>query len=190
MRKVLYTMTVSLDGYVETADGSLEWTTPDVELHQHFNDRESEIDLHLYGRRLYETMKVWGDLTAWGDENPMTPVEKEYAAIWNPKPKVVFSTTLQEVGWNSRLVRGNVEEEVKRLKSEPGKYMSVGGPGLAATLMRAGLIDEYWVYVAPIILGAGKRMFPELEKPIKLQLMETRQFGGGVMMLRYEQKKE
>jgi dihydrofolate reductase len=186
MRKVLYTMTVSLDGYVEDANGSIGWTTPSAELHQHFNDRESEIDLHLYGRRLYDTMKVWGDMTAWGDLNPISPVEKEYAAIWQPKPKVVFSTTLQEVGWNSRLVRGNMEEEVKRLKSQPGKYISVGGPGLAASLMQYGLIDEYWLYVAPVLLGGGKRFFPNLKEPIKLRLLETQNFPEGVVMLRYE----
>lgn len=183
MRKVLYTITVSLDGYVEDANGSIGWTVPSEELHQHFNDRESEIDLHLYGRRLYETMKVWGN---YAEEHPSpTAIELEYAEIWNKKPKVVFSTTLPEVGWNSRLVRGNVREEVERLKREPGKYMSVGGPGLAASLMRLGLIDEYWLYVAPIILGGGKRMFPELEQPIKLQLQETKNFSEGVTMLRY-----
>ncbi len=184
MRKVLYAMTASLDGYVEDANGSLDWSVPDVALHQHFNDREREFDLLLYGRRLYETMKVWGTYAQ--DHPSATAVELEFAEIWNNKPKVVFSTTLDKVEWNSRLVRGNVEEEVKRLKSEPGKYMAVGGPGLAASLMRLGLIDEYWVYVAPIILGGGKRMLPELKEPIVLQLLETRNLSGGVTMLRYE----
>ena len=96
------------------------------------------------------------------------------------KPKVVFSTTLEQVNWNSRLVRGNVEEEVGRLKSEPGKYISVGGPGLAASLMCYGLIDEYWLYVRPIILGKGKRMFPELEK------VPQSIFGGYLMRRAYE----
>jgi dihydrofolate reductase len=187
MRKVVYPMTVSLDGYVEDANGSIEWGSPSAELHQYFNDRESMFDMHVYGRRTYEIMKVWGDLSAWGDQNPISPVEKEYAAIWQPKPKVVFSTTLQEVGWNSRLVRGNVEEEMKRLKSESGQYISVGGPGLAASLMQYGLIDEYWLYVRPIVLGGGKRFFPDLKEPIKLKLLETREFPGEVLMLRYEQ---
>jgi dihydrofolate reductase len=177
-------MTVSLDGYVEAADGSIDWTAPDAELHQHFNDRESEIDLHLYGRRLYETMAVWGELN---ESSPISAQEKEYAVIWKEKPKVVFSTTLEQVNWNSRLVRGNVEAEVGRLKSEPGKYISVGGPGLAASLMCYGLIDEYWLYVRPIILGKGKRMFPELDEPLKLTLLETKNFSQGVVMMRYEQ---
>ncbi len=183
MRKVLYTMTVSLDGYVEDANGSLDWSGPDAALHQHFNDREREFDLHLYGRRLYETMKVWETYAQ--DHPSATAVELEYAEIWNKKPHVVFSTTLKEVGRNSRLVQGNVREEVERLKREPGKYMAVGGPGLAASLMRLGLIDEYWVYVRPIILGGGKRMFPELKEPLKLRLMDTRTFSEGVVMMRY-----
>ena len=182
MRKVIYPMTVSLDGYVEAADGSIEWGAPDPESFQHFTDREADIDLHLYGRRLYETMSVWGEL---GDDSPISPQMKEYARIWKPKPKVVFSTTLQEVGWNARLVHDHVAEEVCRLKNQPGKYISVGGPELAASLMRLGLIDEYWLHIRPIILGGGKRYFPALDEPIPLRLMETKQFGGGVVMLKY-----
>ncbi len=185
MRKVMYAMTVSLDGYVEDANGRIDWTTPTPESHQHFNDREADIDLHLYGRRNYEIMQVWGELD---DESSISPEMKEYARIWKPKPKVVFSTTLQQVGgWNTRLVRENAIDEVRRLKSEPGKYMAVGGPGLASSLMRAGLIDEYWLYLQPIILGGGKRFFPDLDTPIKLRLLERREFPGGVVMLRYEQ---
>ncbi len=187
MRKVIYTMTVSLDGYVEAADGSIEWTSPSAELHQHFNDREGEIDLHLYGRRLYETMVVWGSL----DENSsISAQEVEYAGIWKRKPKFVFSTTLHDVGWNSTLIRESALEEVKRLKNQPGKFISVGGPGLASSLMRHGLIDEYWLYVQPIILGGGKRMFPALDEPIRLKFMETRNFSGGVTLLRYGKSEE
>ncbi len=183
MRKVMYTMTVSLDGFVESTEGKIDWTTPDAELHQHFNDREREIDLHLYGRRLYETMAVWG---TWEQTPSDMPQTAEYAKIWLAKPKAVFSKTLQEVAWNSRLVRGDAAEEVRRLKNEPGKYMSVGGPGLAGSLMQQGLIDEYWLYVRPIVLGGGKRMFPELQNRIPLRLIETRNFAEGVVMMRYE----
>ena len=190
MRKVIYPMTVSLDGYVEDANGSIDWGAPDEETHQYFNDREADIDLHIYGRRTYETMKVWGDMSAWGDLNPITPVEEEYAAIWKPKPKVVFSTTLQEVGWGATLFHDNVEQEVRKLKEQPGKYISAGGPGLAASLIRLGLVDQYWLYVKPIILGGGKRYFPALDEPIKLRLIEQREFPGGMMFLRYEQAKE
>ncbi len=184
MRKVMYPMTVSLDGFVEAADGQIDWGSPDAELHQHFNDREREIDVHLYGRRLYELMSAYWPTA---DQNPEEPTAQtaEYARIWMEKPKVVFSTTLKQVGWNSRLAVGNLAEEINRLKAEPGKYMSVGGPGLAGSLMRLGLIDEYWLYVRPILLGGGKRMFPPLEDRIQLRLLETRTFGGGVVMMRY-----
>ncbi len=120
------------------------------------------------------------------EEDPSAPeYAVEYARIWKQKPKVVFSTTLEQVGWNSRLVRGNVLEEVSRLKAEPGNYMSVGGPGLASSLMQLGLIDEYWLYLRPIILGGGKRMFPPLQESVPLRLLETMRFGEEVVMMKY-----
>ncbi len=123
MRKVIYAMSVSLDGFIETTNGDLSWSFPDEELHKHFNDRESTIDIHLYGRRLYENMAAFWPTA---DENPSAPkLEIEYARIWKNKPKVVFSKTLEQVGWNSRLVKGNIADEVNRLKEQPGSYMSV-----------------------------------------------------------------
>ncbi|HEX8991352.1 MAG TPA: dihydrofolate reductase family protein [Anaerolineales bacterium] len=183
MRKVIYPMTVSLDGFVESADGKLDWGDPSEKLHRYFNDRERMIDLHLYGRRLYELMAAfWPSV----EEDPAAPdYVVEYSRIWKQKPKIVFSTKLEQVGWNSRLVRGNVLEEVSRLKAEPGNYMSVGGPGLASSLMQLGLIDEYWLYVRPIILGAGKRMFPPLGERVPLRLLETRRFEEEVVLMRY-----
>ena len=115
MRKVIYAMSVSLDGFIEAANGDLSWSDPDEELHRHFNERESEIDIHFYGRRLYENMAAY-----WGtaDQNPSAPQhEIEYARIWQNMPKVVFSTTLDRVRWNSRLVRGDIPGEVNRLKA-------------------------------------------------------------------------
>ena len=186
MRKVMYGMNVSLDGFIESSDGLLDWSFPDEELHQHFNDLESQIDVLLYGRRLYETMAAFWPTA---DEDPsLPPYVVEYARIWKSKPKIVFSTTLDQVGWNSTLVRGNITEEVDRLKSQPGNYLSVGGAGLAASFMRLGLIDEYWLYYTPVILGGGKPMFPSLSDRIELQLMETRNFGCGVTLLRYQRR--
>ena len=183
MRKIIYALTVSLDGFVESADGKLDWGAPSPELHQYFNDRESVIDLHLYGRRLYELMAAsWPQV----EDDPSAPgYAVEYSRIWKKKPKVVISTTLQQVGWNSRLVRGNVLEEVTRLKAEGSNYISVGGPGLASSLMQLGLVDEYWLYLRPIILGGGKRMFPPLEQPVPLRLLETRNLADEVVMMRY-----
>lgn len=183
MRKVFYAMSVSLDGFIEAADRDLRWFDPDEELHEHFNDWEAMIDIHLYGRRLYENMAAYWPTAG---ENPSaTKVEIEYARIWKEMKKIVFSKTLKKVGWNSQLVSGNIAQEVNRMKAQSGKDMSVGGAGLASTFMQLGLIDEYCLYVHPIILGGGKPMFPHLRDKINLQIVETRTFGSGVVLLRY-----
>jgi len=179
----MYAMSVSLDGFIETPDGDLSWSFPDEELHQHFNEREAMIDIYMYGRRLYENMAAFWPTA---DENPSAPQhEIEYARIWKTKPKIVFSKTLDHVEWNSSLVRGNIVEEVNQLKAQPGKGLSVGGASLASTFMQLGLIDEYSLYIHPVILDAGKQMFGRLYKKINLQLIETRTFGSGVVLLKY-----
>ena len=184
MRKVIYAMSVSLDGFIEAANGDLGWSYPDDELHRHFNDREAEIDIHFYGRRLYEKMAAFWPTA---NENPLTPdVEREYARIWKNMKKVVFSKTLKKVDWNSQLVSGDIAEEVNRLKAQPGKDMSVGGAELASSFLQLGLIDEFRLYVHPVILGGGKPMFRLLPGKIKLSLVETRAFRSGVVLLRYQ----
>ena len=188
MRKVMYAMSASLDGFVEAADGDLSWSYPDEELHKYFNDLESTIDLHLYGRRLYENMAAYWPTA---DENPDAPeYEIEYARIWKTMPKIVFSKTLERVEWNSRLVREDIAGEVSRLKAMPGGAMSVGGTEIAASFMELGLIDEYRLYVHPVILGGGKPVFHALHDPIHLRLVETRTFGSGVVLLRYQRADE
>jgi len=183
MRKVIYAMSVSLDGFIEATDGDLRWSYPDEELHQHFNEQEQLIDIHLYGRGLYENMASYWPAA---DENPAVPeVEREYARLWKEMQKVVFSATLTEVGWNSRLVKGDLAGEVGRLKVQPGGAMIVGGAGLAASFMRLSLIDEYRLYLHPIILGGGKAMFSPLQDKIALQLVATHRFGSGVVLLTY-----
>jgi len=184
MRKLIYAMTVSLDGYIETGDSDLSWTNPDEELHRHFNEKERNTGVALYGRRLYETMAAFWPTVDEHTEAPDYVIE--YAQIWMNQPKVVFSTTLEQVGWNSRLVKGNIADEVKRLKAQPGKDMSVGGAGLAASLTQLGLIDEYWLYMCPVVLGSGKPFFGPLSGKFDLRLVETHTFGSGVVMLRYE----
>ncbi len=186
MRKVVCAMTVSVDGYIEAADGGIEWTAPGDELHEYFNDRESQFDAHLYGRRLYEIMS--GAWPAIYEDPNAAPVMKRYAEIWMAKPKVVFSTTLEKVDFGSRLVREDVAGEVAKLKSQPGNYLSAGGPGLIASLMRFGLVDEFWLYISPIILGGGKRLFPKLKSAMPLELMETRRFDAGLTLMRYRTK--
>jgi dihydrofolate reductase len=180
-------MSVSLDGYIESPNDHT-WSIPDEELHRHFNDLEAATDLFLYGRGQYEVMAAYWPTA---EDNPAaSEVEREYARIWQPKPKIVFSTTLEQVGWNSRLVRGNVAEEAGRLKAQPGLTMSVGGPGLASSFMQLGLIDEYRLYVHPVILGGGKPMFPQMREKIALRLVETHTFGSGVVLLRYQRDLE
>jgi dihydrofolate reductase len=184
MGKLTYSMSISLDGFVETPSRSLDWVQVDEELHAFFNDEARAMSASLYGRRLYELMVDYWP-TAENDPSA-TPAMLEFAGIWKALPKIVFSRTLQRVDWNSRLVREDAAAEVARLKAQPGFDMDVGGPTLAATLIRAGLIDEYHLFVHPVILGAGTPFFPELADRIGLKLLETRTFGSGVVYLRYE----
>jgi dihydrofolate reductase len=179
-------MSVSLDGFGETPSRSLAWVLVDEELHASFNEEARAVSAFLYGRRLYEVMiDYWP--TAEADPSA-TPVELEFARIWKPKPKIVFSRTLKRVAWNSRLVRTDAVAEVSRLKATPGFDMGVGGPTTASTFLRAGLIDEVRLYVHPVVLGAGTPLFPPLEDRVGLHLLETRRFASGVVYLRYEVK--
>src|ERR1039457_3757383 len=182
MRKEIYAMSVSLDGYIKGTDGDLSWTFPNEEQHKYFNDQETMIDSHFYGRGLYDIMaSYWGT----ADENQIAPkVEKEYARILKDMKKIVISKTLNEVRWNSQLIRDNIAEEVNKLKLQPGRDMSVGGAGLASTFMKLGLVDEYCLYIHPIILGSGKPMFQNLNGKIQLKLIETHTFGSGVILLK------
>jgi dihydrofolate reductase len=184
MGRLIYSMSVSLDGFVETPSRSLDWVLVDEELHSLFNDEARAMSAFLYGRRMYELMiDYWP--TAENDPSA-TPAMLEFARIWKDKPKIVFSRTLSRVDWNSRLVRDGALEEVARLKAQPGFDMDVGGPTAASPLIRAGLVDEYRLYVNPVILGAGTPFFPVLDDRIGLTLLETRTFGSGVVYLRYE----
>ena len=184
MRKVIYALNVSLDGFIEDVRGDLGWSIPDEELHEHFNDKDRSYDLFLYGRRLYETMAAFWPTA---DQDPDAPAYvRAYAHIWKNKPKVVFSRTLDRVDWNSRLVRENIADEVNKLKSQPGGEMNVAGAELASVFSKLGLIDEYQLYIHPVILGGGKPMFGSLEDKINLELIETYTFGSGVVHLRYQ----
>lgn len=183
MGKLIYLMNVSLDGYVETPDHGLDWTNVDEELHSWFNDRMREADALLYGRRLYEVMAAYWP-TAESDPSA-TDYMLEFARTWCEKPKVVFSSTLQTVDWNSRLVSGDVGEELARLRTEFDGDLDVGGPTLASAFIRRGLVDEYRLIVHPVILGAGTSFFPDLESPTRLRQTETRTFASGVVYLGY-----
>ena len=181
MRKVIYSMGVSLDGFIAGPGGEIDWSVPDEELHRFHNQQTREIGAHLSGRRLYEDMLYWET----PEENLPGPEHVEFARIWNAIPKVVFSTTLETVRGNARLVRDGVADYVARLKAQPGQDLGVGGAGLASTLMKSGLIDEFRLFVSPIVLGGGTPYFPPLERRINLELVETRTFGSRVVYLRY-----
>jgi dihydrofolate reductase len=184
MGKLIYTMNVSLDGFVETPDHSLAWTKVDDELHSWFNDELRTMSASLYGRRLYELMAAYWPT---GESDPQaTEPMREFARIWNATPRVVFSSTLETVEGNSRLVRGDIEDELERLRAEFDGDLEVGGPTLAASFIRRGLVDEYRLVVHPVVLGAGTPFFPELERPIELRQTGTRRFESGVVYVGYE----
>jgi dihydrofolate reductase len=178
-RKLIFSMTESVDGYIADPDGKIDWSAPDDELHRFHNEQTRELGGHLCGRRLYEAMVYWET----AEQDPaLGQTQREFAQIWRALPKVVFSNTLEEVEGNWRLVRGDPAEEVMRLKEEPGKDLGVGGASLAASLTKLGLIDDYRLFVTPTVLGGGTPYFPPLDERISLELVETRTFGEVVFL--------
>ncbi len=184
MRSVTYSMGVSLDGYVVGPDGTFDWTEPDAGLFQHFTDELRRIDVHLLGRRLYETMLYW---ESDDHEAPFDEAEREWAELWKRVPKVVFSTTLTEVrGTNTRLAQGGLAEEVARWRAEPGDgEIAIGGATLAAEAAELDLIDEYRATVHPVLVGGGIPYFARRERYVDLELVETRTFESNVVLMRY-----
>jgi dihydrofolate reductase len=182
MRKLIYSMGVSLDGFIAGPGGDFGWSAPDEELHRFHNQQARELGAHLCGRRLYETMVYWET----ADQNPSAAEYLlEFARIWQSLPKIVFSKTLERVEGNARLARDGAAEEVARLKGQPGKDLAVGGAGLASALIKLGLIDEYRLFVSPVVVGGGTPFFPALDEKIDLQLVETRAFSSRVVYVRY-----
>ena len=182
MRKVIYSMTVSLDGFIAGPDGDIGWGAPDDELHRFHNERVRDVGVQLCGRRLYEVMTYWDTAL---EDPALSETASEFAHIWERIPKVVFSTTLETVSGNARLATGTVAEEIARLKEQPGADIAVGGAGLAAACIELGLVDVFQVFVSPIVLGAGTPFFPPTAERIELELLETRTFGSRVVYLHY-----
>jgi dihydrofolate reductase len=182
MRAVIYSMSVSLDGFIADPDGDIGFTAPDEELFRFHVEQTPHIGVELMGRRLYEAMLVWGT-----PEAPRSSADElEFARIWNAIPKVVFSATLGRVEGNARLAGADLAGEVAQLREAPGEgVVSVGGAGLASTLIKLDLIDEYRLFVIPVVLGGGTPYFPPLDRGIELELLETRTFGSRVVYLRY-----
>jgi dihydrofolate reductase len=182
MRSVTYSMAVSLDGYIVGPDGQFDWSIPDEELFSFATDETRRIGVMLLGRKLYETMLYWET----ADQASLDDSELEWIAIWNPLPKVVFSTTLAAVQGNARLAAGGLAAEIERLRAEPGDGdIGIGGATLAAEAAALGLIDEYQARVYPVLVGGGIPFFPQRERRVDLELLETRTFSSKVVYLRY-----
>lgn len=180
MSKISFGMMLSLDGYIAGPEGGASLPPPNDELHRYWNELQKQIDLLLYGRRMYEVMRYWDDEA----RNAEGPIEAEFAQAWQRTPKVVFSTTLTSVGPNARLVKDQLEETVKALKREPGGTIEVAGASLAASLARLGLIDEYRLYFFPVVLGGGTPFFAA-GSSFDLVPLGTERLPQDVVMVRY-----
>jgi dihydrofolate reductase len=186
MRKIILTMSVSLDGFIEGPNRELDWHMVDDELHRHFNEQLGAMGAFLSGRVTYELMAGFWP-RADSDPSSSGPMV-EFARIWRDMPKIVFSRTLERADWNTTVVRDVVPEQVMELKAQPGGDLVLGGADIAAAFMRHDLIDEYRLYVHPVVIGRGKPLFPASDTRLDLQLAETRTFGNGVVLLRYRRR--
>ncbi|UXX94514.1 dihydrofolate reductase family protein [Streptomyces sp. AD2-2] len=187
MRKLIYGMNLSLDGYIAAPGDDIGWSVPSDELFQFWSDQLEATELTLYGRKLWQTMSShWPT----ADQLPgATPAEIEFARRWRDMSKVVFSSTVDKVDWNTRLVTGDAVAEIARLKDEDGGPMDIGGATLAGAAMRAGLIDEYVLATAPVLVGGGTPFFTALDSWVNLSLVETRTLPGGMTLTRYETRR-
>ena len=181
MAKLIYSAITSLDGYVGDEDGNFDWAEPDEEVHTFINDLVRPVGTHLYGRRMYEVMVDWETITL-ADQPPFI---QDFAEIWQAADKIVYSKTLETVSSaRTRLERDFDPEAVRQMKAPAGRDITVGGPDLAVQAIRAGLVDEYHVFVVPVVVGGGKRFLPN-DVRLKLELLDERRFGNGVVHLHY-----
>ena len=187
MRKLTFGMNLSVDGYIAAPGDDIGWSVPSDELFQFWSDQLQATDLSLYGRKLWQTMSShWPT----GDQQPnATPAEIEFARRWRDMSKVVFSSTIDKVDWNARLVTGDAVTEITRLKTEDAGPMDIGGATLAGAAMRAGLIDEYLLVTVPVLVGGGTPFFTALDNWVNLNLVETRTLPCGVILTRYEKRR-
>src|SRR5436305_831073 len=183
MGKLVAMMSLSLDGYMEGPEHDISWHMVDDELHTYINEYLKTVGAFLQGRVTHQLMV---DYWPTADEDPTNPAPiREFAGIWRDKPKYVFSRTLEDDRWNTTVLREVVPEQIEELKARSDADIELGGADLAATFMRLDLIDEYRLYINPVVIGAGKRLFPPGYN-VRLQLVETRAFGNGVVLLHYQ----
>ena len=181
MGKLIYSAISSLDGYVADEAGKFDWAEPDEEVHAFVNDLERPVGTYLYGRRMYEVMVDWGTMDLAGQP----PFVRDFAQIWRAADKIVYSRTLETVSSaRTQIERDFDPEAVRRMKAAAGRDLTVGGADLAAQAIEAGLVDEYRLFVAPVVVGGGKRSLPD-DVCLELELADERRFGNGTVHLRY-----
>jgi dihydrofolate reductase len=179
MAKLIYTAITSLDLFHEDAAGRFDWSAPDEEVHAFVNDLERPVRTHLYGRRMYDVLKVWQDMQ---DD---APVMRDFAEIWRAAEKVVYSRTLEEPSTpRTRIEREFDPGAVRALKDAADADIAIGGPELAGEALLAGLVDEIHLFLNPIVVGGGKRALPDGVRA-GLELLSERRFAGGVVHLHH-----
>jgi dihydrofolate reductase len=186
MAGLIYSMIMSLDGYVADERGRFDWAAPDEEVHAFVNDLERSAGTYLYGRRMYDVMAVWETPETFADE---PPVVRDFAEIWQAADKIVYSRTLEAVSTaRTRIERDFDPAAVRELKAGAERDIAVGGPALAAQALGAGLVDECHLLIAPIIVGGGTRALPDHLR-LELELVDERRFAGGVVHLHYRARR-
>ena len=182
MASLIYSAITSLDGYVADEDGNFDWAMPDEQVHAFINDLMRPVGTHLYGRRLYEVMAGWETDPTLAEQSP---VMRDFAELWQAADKIVYSTTLATPSTaRTRIERAFDPEAVRELKAAADRDLLVGGPELAAQAFAAGLVDECHLFLAPIMVGGGKRSLPDHVR-LQLELLDERRFGNGMVHLRY-----
>jgi dihydrofolate reductase len=182
LAKLIYSAITSLDGYTADEDGNFDWAGPDEEVHTFVNDLERPVGTYLYGRRMYEVMAPWETDPTLADQSRAM---RDFAEIWRAANKIVYSRTLETVSSaKTRIERDFDPEAVQQMKARAGRDISVGGPDLAAQAIKAGLVDECHLFVSPIVVGGGKQSLPD-DVRLKLELLDERRFGNGVVHLHY-----
>jgi dihydrofolate reductase len=182
MAKLIYSAITSLDGYVADEQGNFDWAAPDEEVHRFVNELERSVGTYLYGRRMYEVMVYWETAHTLADQPPFA---QDFAEVWQAADKIVYSKTLEAAASaRTRIERGFDPEAIRRLKASAGRDITVGGPELDAQAIEAGLVDEFQLFVKPIVVGGGNGFLPK-GLSVKLELLDERRFGNGVVYLNY-----
>jgi len=185
MAKLIYSAISSLDGYVADEDGNFDWAAPDEDVHRFVNDLERPVGTYLYGRRMYEVMVYWETAHTLADQPPFI---QDFAELWQAADKIVYSKTLEKVSSaRTRIERRFDPEAVRQMKARTGRDLTVGGPDLAAQAIKAGLVDEFHLFLTPVVVGGGKQSLPD-DVRLELELLDERRFGNGVVYLHYRNR--